>query len=488
MVHSRILGCLLVGLVGATLVGATAFGCGSSRDRSAFVAPDGQQSGDGGVGTGFDGGVGTGFGTGGDAAAPCEGLRCQQVACGGGGDTTVTGTVFAPNGTIPIYNAIVYVPNAEPTSLVKGATCDKCGAVTGDPVTSTLTEPNGNFILKNVPSGKNIPLVVQVGKWRRKATIPEVKSCIENKILDPELTRLPKKQSEGDMPQIALTSGGCDTLGCMLPKVGIDRSEFGVVTDGPSKAVHTYIGEGTGGEVFGSGPNGAPPASALWNDINRLKTYDMLILSCECREARDGDGDPSPSKDATSFAAMNQYLNAGGRIFTTDFMYTWYKYSPDLQMASSASIPGGAPLIGGSMTLDATFPKGKALRDWMNVVVPGSNGQITPDRLYANYQSAVASKTQVWASSPAAGSVLGPRVLTTNVPVGVDAAQQCGKGVHIDAHVNSPLDGNDVVNAYFPNSCPDPIKPAENLLAFFFFDLASCIQNEQEAPTPPVVK
>ncbi|AKV00992.1 Tryptophan synthase alpha chain [Labilithrix luteola] len=464
-------------LVGAIVIGAPAVGCGSSQDPSGFDNPHGTsaEAGTGGFGTGNE-----------EAAAACQGLRCQQEACGGGGDTTVTGTVFAPNGKHPIYNAIVYVPNAEPAPLVKGATCDKCGAVTGDPVTSTITEPNGNFILKNVPIGKNIPLVVQVGKWRRKVTIPEVKSCTENKLLDPELTRLPKNQSEGDMPRIALTSGGCDTLGCMLPKVGIDASEFGVASDGPTKSVHTYLGAGLEADLAG-GPNGAPPASTLWNDVNQLKNYDMVILSCECREARDGED--SPTKNATSFAAMNEYLNAGGRIFTTDFMYTWYKYSPDPQMQSIASIPGGAPPVEGPMTLDATFPKGKALYDWFNVVVPGSNGQISPDIVFGNYESTVASKTQVWASSPKgfSGTGTGPRVMTTNVPVGVDADKQCGKGVHIDAHVNQPGLGGDRVDTSFPNSCPDPIKPAENLLAFFFFDLASCIQNEQAAPTPPPI-
>lgn len=471
--NSRILGFLLVGAVGIGGVGVAVVGCGSSNDPDGFDNPKGAsaEAGGGGFGTNTD-----------EASAACQGLRCQQQACGGGADTTVTGTVFAPNGKLPIYNAIVYVPNAEPAALVKGATCDQCGAVTGDPVTSTLSEPNGNFILKNVPIGKNIPLVVQVGKWRRKVTIPEVKSCTENKLVDPEMTRLPRNQSEGDIPRIALTSGGCDTLGCMLPKIGLDASEFGIMSDGPSRSVHTFVGGGVG-TAGASGPNGAPSATSLWNDVNVLKTYDMVILSCECREARDGSGDGPASKDATSFAAMNAYLNAGGRIFTTDFMYTWYKYSPDPAMQSIASIPGGAPETDGPMMLDSSFPKGKALYDWMNAVVPGSNGRVNPDVVFGNYKSADASKTQVWATS----SSPGPRVLTTNVPVGVPAEQQCGKGVHIDAHVNSPFEGDDRVDTKFPNSCPDPIKPAENLLAFFFFDLASCIQNEQAAPTPPPI-
>lgn len=132
---------------------------------------------------------------------------------------------------------------------------------------------NGSFTLKNVPVGKDIPLVIQIGKWRRRVVIPEVKQCQETK-LDAELTRLPKNQSEGNMPQIALTTGGCDSLG-LLPKVGIDPAEFGKEGDGPSKAIHVFAG--SGGQA-----GTANPAQNFWGDLNKLKNYDMVILSCEC--------------------------------------------------------------------------------------------------------------------------------------------------------------------------------------------------------------
>jgi hypothetical protein len=111
----------------------------------------------------------------------------------------VTGKVFTPNGRLPLYNAIVYVPNAELSPIASGATCEKCGAVTGAPVVTALTDHTGKFVLRNVPVGTNIPLVVQIGKWRRRVVLPEVKECTETALTDPELTRLPKKQSEGDI-------------------------------------------------------------------------------------------------------------------------------------------------------------------------------------------------------------------------------------------------------------------------------------------------
>lgn len=457
--------------VGTAMI-ATAVGCGSAG-QSGFDDPNGTG--------GLDEGGGGTFGRDASSADACTGLQCQQKTCGGGGDTTVTGTVFAPNGKLPLYNAIVYVPNTPPEPLIKGATCDTCGAVTGSPIVTAITDSNGKFTLKSVPVGSNIPLVIQIGKWRRQVTIPNVAECTETALTDPELTRLPKKQSEGDMPRIALTTGGCDKLGCMLPKVGIDPSEFGIESDGPSKSVHSFKGLGAGGALSG-GPPGAPTAQSLWSDLTKLKNYDLAILSCECTEHLDNKGG---NNAGPPFTVMSDYLKAGGRIFTTDFMYTWYRYAGDPDLKASASWRGGAPGAGSPMTFDPSFPKGQALVDWLDVVgATPTKGQLKPDVVWGNIISLDQTKTQNWAASGNPNA--GPRVFTVNVPVGVPAAQQCGKGVHIDAHLNQS--GADAVDATYPKGCNTPLKPGENLLAFFFFDLASCIQNEGEPPKPPPVK
>jgi hypothetical protein len=426
-------------------------------------------------------GDGTDPGLGGPATEPkCQGLRCQQADCGGG-DTTVTGTFFAPNGTLPLYNGIVYVPNTDPDALPKGTTCDTCGVVTGDPVVTALSEADGTFTLKNVPAGKDIPLVLQIGKWRRQVTIPEVRACEETKLTNPEMTRLPKSQAEGNLPHIALTTGGCDRLGCVLPKIGIDPSEFGIASDGPAKAVHTFIGGGFQDGDRARGPSGAPKAETLWNDLAALKRYDLVVLSCECSERKGAPGFNGGTKDTPSFDAMTSYLQAGGRIFTTDYMYTWYRDTPDADLKAATSVRGGAPLGGNPMAISTSFPKGQALASWLGTV--GSGAALPADYVFSNFISVDPAKAQTWATSP---SPQGPRVFTVNVPVGAPAAQQCGRGVHIDAHVNQ--NGTDDVNASYPSSCNSPLKPAESLLAFFFFDLASCIQDDKESPKPPAIK
>jgi hypothetical protein len=452
----------------------TLFGCGATRDLGPDQLNPGTDSGDG---LNFDSESNFDVGEGGPPA-PCVGLECQKVPCGGGVQTTVSGTVYAPNGKLPLYNVIVYVPNGPVAPLTKGATCDKCGAtVSGSPVATALSDAKGQFVLKDVPVGENIPLVIQLGKWRRQVTIPRVEACVDTKLTDPNLTRLPKKQSEGDMPKIAVTVGGCDRLSCMLPKVGIDASEFGV--DGSSKAVHFY--KPSSGFLL-DGPAGMKDARVLWDNPAKLKQYDIAIFSCECSEQ------PS-TKGTASYAAVNEYLNSGGRIFTTDFQYLWYKQSPDANMRAVSPIPGGAPTGGNPVNINTTFPKGKALADWLSYVDKSvTYGKVTCDYVFNNFSPADPSKSQTWGSSSGgsggAGGGNNPRFLTVNTPVGKPVESQCGKAVHLDAHIN----GSDTIDASFPAGCTSAIKQGEEAFAFFFFDLASCIQKDGDPPAPPPIK
>jgi hypothetical protein len=433
----------------ACVLGSAAIvACGTDIPPGGFSDPNGGDQ---------DGGPIFGFGDSASDVKVCNNLECQIASCSGASqDTTITGTVYAPNGTLPLYNAIVYIPNAETKPFTKGVTCDQCGSVaSGSPVSITLTDSSGNFKLEKVPVGTNIPLVIQIGKWRRKIVLPEVKKCEENKLTDKDQTRLPKTRAEGDIPQIAITTGTCDQLGCMLPKLGIP-TEIGTEADGDNKAVHVYTNQ-----------------RGLWDDVNKLKKYDLAVFSCECTEA-------PGTKNATSFQAVTDYLAAGGRIFTTDYQYTWYKRSPDPALSSVSNITGGAPFAGTQLYLNDTFPKGKALADWLKFNFPMSQyGVVTTSVAFDNFKNPVdAMKAQIWSTANPGGTSGNARVFTVNTPAGAAPDKQCGKAVHIDAHVNNSSD-------QFPSSCNSKLSEADAMFAFFFMDLSSCIQKDDKPPVVP---
>lgn len=420
------------------------------------------------------------FGEGGGDAKTCKGLACDIPSCAPGDGTTISGTVYAPNGTLPLYNAIVYVPNAELAPLADGVSCDKCGALaSGAPLVVALSDASGSFKLKHTPAGMNVPLVIQIGKWRRKVVLPEVKPCMDNvasrKISGVEqVTRLPRNQSEGNMPKIAITTGMCDPLACIMPKIGIDPTEYAPgpasAQTKPKAAVSLYKGIGV------DLPN-SPLASDFRADEKQLENFDLAIFSCECGELPQG-----PDLDA-----VRKYLDAGGRIFTTDFQYTWYKYSSDANLRAASDWPGGAAPGVSPFVINESFPKGKALAEWMahlasispwkeQMTQPHQKGKLPVVVPYDNMHVFDPKYATSWASS-----WNHPRFLTMNMPSTKPPAEQCGKAVHFDAHISV----GDIVDASFPAKCKADVKETELATIFFLFDLSSCIQKDTDNPIPP---
>jgi hypothetical protein len=250
-------------------------GCGSGGSAFSGVAASGGEVVSAGPGAGGSSGSltsGSGNNGGTDlittsstgSGGPCTGLECSiPKDCGTKDGTTITGLAYAPNGTLPLYNVVVYIPRypekpLEPFTF--GAKCEQCASKIDNVVVTALTDSKGSFKITNAPAGKNIPLVVQIGKWRRKVVLPNVEACKENKLTDANLTRLPRHKGEGDLPQMALVTGGADPLGCLFPKLGLAPQEF---TDSSQKGkMHIYKGIGGGGVDGGAAKL---PEQSLWN-------------------------------------------------------------------------------------------------------------------------------------------------------------------------------------------------------------------------------
>jgi hypothetical protein len=220
-------------------------------------------------------------------------------------------------------------------------------------------------------------------------------------------------------------------------------------------------------------------ADTLWGDWNELQKYDMAVFSCECGEAVENKG---PS----AYEAVTRYLQSGGRVFGTDYQYVWYKYTTDAALRDAVGIQGMAPEGVNPVILDTSFPKGQALADWLAYVRPTSPyGEVSCSFVFDNFTSASEPATQIWgASTQAATGEVHPRFITMNVPVGVSVEEQCGRAVHLDAHITS-IFTRPVTE--FPADCGTDFENGEQVLAFFFFDVAACIQDDNEQREPPVI-
>ena len=503
--------CLALSCAAALASGVS--GCSSGRPAP-FETQDGASSSGGGSGSG-SGGNFSSFDAGGGSYEASD--------CPDGGTTSISGTVYDPAGNNPLYDVAVYVPGSPlqplPSGVPTGADACSCAALfKSQAISTTTTKVDGSFTLTNVPAGKAVPLVVQVGKWRRSLHV-DVAACQDNPQPDKSL-KLPSTVAPGDtddnMPDIAVSTGVADTLECLMMRIGLPASEL---VAGASTAGHVHVF--AGGQPGGTGDHtiGRPALPAftnaptsftdLWATQAQLMAYDIALFSCEGGETYDANP-----------PALEAYLNAGGRVFASHYHYAWFGgpiasgkwYVPPLPAEYAAPADWGTNLAtwtkdtGGSENLiggviDTTlngatgsFAKGVALQSWLQETgALGQNG--VPAGQLSIYQpkynatvTAANTRSQPWITAGAMSSLPGATMyFSFDTPVDAPAAadggapQYCGRAVYSDLHVAGDPSTTDVPPA--PGGCASgPLSPQEKALEFMLFDLSSCVIPDNQPP------
>ncbi len=514
----------IVGTVAAVALVLGA-GCSSTKDKSGFDNPNtggsssGGQSGgstSGSGGSSGGGGVsdgGPGFGGFGDATAMptpqdagvgCANLQCQVHSCDGGASTTITGKVMDPAGHNPLYNVVVYIPNSKGGVLdpipvgVNGASCSCDALFSGEPMAIALTAADGTFTLPNAPDGKDIPLVVQIGKWRKEITISSVTACQDN----PQGSiSLPKNHTDGmyaNIPNIAVSTGAADTLECLLTRVGLDEAEYSGDPNTGSARVHVFQG-GPAGDL-GNAAAGSPSSSAsLWDSDQDLERYDIVLLSCEGSETTGANPQ-----------AISDYVSKGGRVFAEHYHYAFFANqsqfpnTADWSQSQCANQPGGMQgcdayqnsitgQVQTKLPSGKPFPEGQALQTWLGDVGAAQNGAL--DIPIARHDALVSSSnvSTPWIqASDNSSSQYFSWDMPFNAPVNdAGVPQYCGRVVFSDLHVSGSNAGGGIDYANGNNSVPSgcastaTLQPDEDALEFILFDLSSCITPVGYPPKPP---
>jgi hypothetical protein len=295
-------------------------------------------------------------------------------------------------------------------------------------------------------------------------------------VTDKNLMRLPRSAAEGDLPKMALATGNADALECLLRKIGIADSEF----TAEAGAGHVNFYTGTGGtNKYKAAMNGGATftnATTLWNTAANLRKYDVVLLSCE------GTENPT-NKSMAALTAMQEYLNTGGRVFASHWHEYWLEKGP-APFPTVATFNHQADLADPfTADIDTSFPKGKALADWLvNVGGMSPNGKIAIKAAQHTVDAVNSMVGQRWIYSTTPMSV---QYLTANTPMNVAEDKQCGRVVLSDIHVSS----GDTPNTAYPDGCKTTeLSDQEKALEFMLFDLSSCVIGDSKPPVPPIIK
>ncbi|HSQ64556.1 MAG TPA: hypothetical protein VLM85_15135, partial [Polyangiaceae bacterium] len=396
----------------------------------------------------------------------CINLCNQQVKCDGGGSTTLTGRIVA--GTLstygtpdPVPNVLVYVPNGTVQAFTKGVQCNQCGAdVSGSPLVMTNTAVDGTFSLSNVPVGSNIPVVIQLGRWRRQLTF-NVSACTTQALGD---IHMPRNKSEGDIPFTAISTGNLDAIECVLLKMGVAQAEF--TLPGGGGRIEMYNGNGA---IVGAND---PPETSLMGSATVLDAYDQTFLPCWGSEVL---------KPAAELSNLVTYANNGGRVFATHYSYTWLFQNPPFSSTAVWAVnTAGYSTV--TSTIITSFSKGQTFAQWMQLV--GGLINVSPPEMTITSPrydfSSVASPAIEWMYANAGTAKPGPANPQFPLHYTFDTPWQqpstCGRVIFSDFHVANAGSAG----LTFPAECTaGPMTPQEKALEYMIWDLASCV------PPPP---
>jgi hypothetical protein len=369
--------------------------------------------------------------------------------------TTLNGTVYAPNGTDPVYGARVFVPSTQPLPFTAGVTPQRCTDLAPiAPLADGVTDALGHFSISGTFSGAAVPLVVQIGRWRRQVTVPNVVAGA-SVVVSPSLTHLPRAAAEGDIPLTAIVTGVVDAVECVFRKMGIADSEFTQPSNGGR--FQLYVSSiGTGASF---GPS-TPKEDVLWGSDAALSQYDAVVFDCP---------GAAYAKTADAQQRLINYANAGGRVLADHDAYVWLYNDPPFSSTASWNVEQAFPQSPTPVQIKTSTSRGAALAEWLSQDPASPSTTVTLGGVRHDLSGVVAPSLE-WISVSSFGDA--PLQFTFDTPVGAPGSQ-VGRVLFTDYHA-SPATSQPT----FPQECSaGPMTPDEKILEFSIFDLENCIDD-----------
>ena len=230
---------------------------------------------------------------------------------------TLIGTVLAPEGTIPISGALVYLTKISPKPIPDGVYCDKC--VTLDFQTPyTFSGADGGFHL-GVPQTGSFQLVVQKGQFQK---VRPIEVTVGNVAVPLESSTLPAKtdSAKGDtIPKMAIVEEVWDAIDVSLARLGLGSigptGPFGTLQVDRATAPYDY---------YDGAPGSKGGYDAILKNWTTLSQYHIVFLPCAWSNQTDCNTN-SPALDPIVQKNLQDFVAKGGKLYTTDYAYEFVR-------------------------------------------------------------------------------------------------------------------------------------------------------------------
>jgi hypothetical protein len=280
-----------------------------------------------------------------DCVPACDGKNCGQDGCGGvcgycDGSAPVclegvcqeycptcalTGTVYAPEGTIPIRGAVVWATLTPPEPFPSTNFCDTCVDLpVGTPF--GISGASGEFKLP-IPSAGPWYIVVQKGTFRR---VRKLDVTAGMGALPKAYSTLPATNDAtlGDqIPSMAVVIDSFDQIENTLAKLGLGELDSYGDLELASASFDTVISD---------------EASDFFSDGANLAKYQIIFMPCDSAWFFPALEDP------VVLGTIREWVAAGGRLYVTDWSYDILKrtFPEPIQWMNDDGSQGSARLSG----------------------------------------------------------------------------------------------------------------------------------------------
>jgi hypothetical protein len=405
---------------------------------------------------------------------PMDGTHSPDASVPGGGSdlgprlpgSHLTGKVVAPEGTLPISGALVYITSVPPAPIPDGVYCDKCVHLP-EGTAYTLTKPDGSFEL-DAGLGSAY-LVVQKGAFRRVRTISLQSGPQPVPLAMTTLPAITDKAAGDDVPKIAVVLGAWDPIEVVLARMGLkatitkdlfDKARV-LVKDAPAFAIY--------GAHFLGEPTPYPSPITLLTDPKEISKYHIVFIPCS-GSVYNGD-DPSAPRcsgvyayDARVKTTLNEFVQKGGRLYASDWSYEYVRqvFPGALSWRGEATPIGSACMSGGGDQIVTN--KDPGLDAWLSAQMQ-SLGSVKDAWTVLTSVNPVASvdpdgkpvrtTPKVWVQAQGA-------------PVSASLQHGCGRVLYTTYHTQPTAQSN------------EPLSPQALTLLYLILEVGVCID-------PPII-